>query len=571
MNTKIIHTLLLYICSTFLGNIFSQNFSLDIRGKDSVENNILHNLYYKKSFSDYSSLSKEIDSTISTIIKKGYINAELKSLEKISDSSYLATLFLHNNYDKIRITNPEVLYAAGLQKKNLFSWINSEQNEILEFPFEDIEVILKALHLQIIETGDPFAVIRLTDIIPDAEETNVLNAKIDLYHTDKRIVTDIVVKGYEKFPKSFLKHTFGIKKGMLFQYQNIINKSVLIDHLAFAKNIKSPEVLFKEDETVLYLYIEKRKANNFDGILGFATEESTGKLTLNGYVNLALINNLNFGEKLSLEYRNDGQLQEEFDVQTELPFLFNTPFGVEAGLNLFKLDSSYITIKNHIYLNYKINYRTKVFAGYKTQKSENLLNQDNTTLLLSDYNIKAAVLGAGYEITQPGILFPLKTSILFSAEAGEKSIFQKKSPHYVGNFKAAHIFNLNSLNSIFTESISSYLSSENVLENELIRFGGIKSIRGFDENSLTATFYTVLRTEYRYLISNNSYVHTIADLAYMQSSITNTDHQLYSFGIGLGQYTRAGILQLNIANGKTDGQNFKFSNTKIHLSLRATF
>lgn len=141
----------------------------------------------------------------------------------------------------------------------------------------------------------------------------------------------------------------------------------------------------------------------------------------------------------------------------------------------------------------------------------------------------------------------------------------------MGNFKAAHIFNLNSLNSIFTESISSYLSSENVLENELIRFGGIKSIRGFDENSLTATFYTVLRTEYRYLISNNSYVHTIADLAYMQSSITNTDHQLYSFGIGLGQYTRAGILQLNIANGKTDGQNFKFSNTKIHLSLRATF
>jgi hypothetical protein len=130
LNTKIIHTLLLYIYSTFLGNIFSQNFSLDIRGKDSVENNILHNLYYKKSFSDYSSLSKEIDSTISTIIKKGYINAELKSLEKISDSSYLATLFLHNNYDKIRITNPEVLYSSGLQKKNLFSWINSEQNEI---------------------------------------------------------------------------------------------------------------------------------------------------------------------------------------------------------------------------------------------------------------------------------------------------------------------------------------------------------------------------------------------------------------------------------------------------------
>ena len=61
------------------------------------------------------------------------------------------------------------------------------------------------------------------------------------------------------------------------------------------------------------LYLEKNKSNRFEGFLGFGSEETTGDLELNGYLNLNLVNNLNYGESFILNYRSD-----ENDLKTEL-------------------------------------------------------------------------------------------------------------------------------------------------------------------------------------------------------------------------------------------------------------
>lgn len=571
MKNWTLYILLLYIYTSFSGNVQAQNLQLRIQGKDSIENQVLKNLNYKTTFSDYLSLSEEVYTTLSVLTKKGYVNSKLHSLQKDTDSSYLAQVSLHHKYEKIILLNPAILFPTGIQKNDLYPWGIWNKNDQFEISFEHTEEILQAINLLITETGDPFATIQLTEIHPEPDNTGILTAKFALTYTEKRTVTDLVIKGYEKFPKSFLRYTFGIREGMLFQYQKIVEKNKLIEQLPFVTSMKDPEVLFKEDETVVYFYFDKKAANTFDGILGFSTDETTGRLILNGYINLMLLNNLNFGERLSLEYRNDGQLQETFDVAVELPYLLKSPFGIEAGLNLFKQDSSYVTVKNQLLLNYKLNHRTQLFGGYKTQRSENLLKDENLNSHLADYAIKAGVLGAHYEVMQPHAMFPIKTRISLTGELGKKEVFQNKSPHFRGESIITHLFNLNQTSSFFAENISQIMLSENATENELIRLGGIKSIRGFDENSLSATFYSVLRTEYRYMISPQSYVHTLADAAFLQSDITHTNHQLYSFGIGLGQLTRAGLLQLSIANGKIDNQNFKFSNTKIHVSLRAVF
>ena len=51
-----------------------------------------------------------------------------------------------------------------------------------------------------------------------------------------------------------------------------------------------------------------------------------------------------------------------------------------------------------------------------------------------------------------------------------------------------YIFNLNYKNSIYLKNSTQLLNSENYLTNELFRFGGINSIRGFNENSIDASF-----------------------------------------------------------------------------------
>ena len=135
----------------------------------------------------------------------------------------------------------------------------------------------------------------------------------------------------------------------------------------------------------------------------------------------------------------------------------------------------------------------------------------------------------------------------------------------------SHIFNLNFKNSIYLGNSTSVLSSETYLTNELFRFGGINSIRGFSENSIDASLFSVLNTEYRYLLGRTTYLHSIIDLAYFENQTLNLKEELYSFGLGLGLQTEAGVFKLNIANGVSATQNFKFSNTKIHISLSSRF
>ena len=109
------------------------------------------------------------------------------------------------------------------------------------------------------------------------------------------------------------------------------------------------------------------------------------------------------------------------------------------------------------------------------------------------------------------------------------------------------------------------------LVNELFRFGGINSIRGFNENSIDASFYSVLNSEYRYQFNQDIYIHSIIDFAYFENQITALKQKLYSFGIGIGIQTSAGIIKFSIANGNAEHQDFNFSNTKIHISISSKF
>lgn len=133
------------------------------------------------------------------------------------------------------------------------------------------------------------------------------------------------------------------------------------------------------------------------------------------------------------------------------------------------------------------------------------------------------------------------------------------------------IFNLNNTNSIYLKIAGAGINTDHYLTNELFRFGGILTIRGFEENSLLASLYTVLNTEYRYQLNNTIYIHSIFDAAYFENDIALAKEKLFGFGFGFGIYTKSGLLKFNYANGKSENQKIKLSDSKIHLSLSAIF
>ena len=67
-----------------------------------------------------------------------------------------------------------------------------------------------------------------------------------------------------------------------------------------------------------------------------------------------------------------------------------------------------------------------------------------------------------------------------------------------------HTFNLNKKNTVYLKNTTKAITSEGYLTNELYRFGGINSIRGFAENSIDASLLSILNTEYRYLVKSTN-------------------------------------------------------------------
>ena len=130
---------------------------------------------------------------------------------------------------------------------------------------------------------------------------------------------------------------------------------------------------------------------------------------------------------------------------------------------------------------------------------------------------------------------------------------------------------MNSKNSISIKSQNYYLKSNQYIINELYRFGGVNSIRGFNENSLQGNLFTSLLTEYRYTISPSLYIHSILDYGYYKDQTSNRNENLLSLGMGFGILTKNGLINLIYANGSTKEQTAKLSNSIVHISFKANF
>ena len=169
------------------------------------------------------------------------------------------------------------------------------------------------------------------------------------------------------------------------------------------------------------------------------------------------------------------------------------------------------------------------------------------------------------------LLFPVNASLSLETNFGNRTSNISKEQQALILANAFKVFNLNARNSIYIRLNAEQLNSDTFFENELRRFGGINSIRGFEENSILASQFGLINSEYRYKLSNGIYVHTIIDAAYFENKINDSRQKLFGYGLGLGILTKSGLLKLNYANGKSEDQKFKLSNSKIHISLKATF
>ena len=546
---------LLYITLLITLNGAAQQFRLEITAQDSLSKKVLDSIKPGELYKDYKAASESLEALSKKLAQLGYFENSISPITKTSDSLFNSTLSIGNQYENI------LVLTYKLDQRSL-EYMSITQDTLVLKP-EQVERFMNNNLTIWFEKGFSFATLQLTNLKKVSPSS--ISATLEVDTKELRKIDHIIVKGYEQFPKPFLTHLYNIRKGDRLNLNEINKKLNNFKETPFVSPIKPPELLFTQDSTTLYLYIKKENSNFLDGFLGFSNNATDQKIKLNGYLKLDLTNNLNSGERLSILYRSTENEQRTFKANLELPYLFKSPIGLDAALEIFKQDSTFLTTNQKISSTYQISKKMQLAAGYQRTNSTSL---DSLNTFIEDFTTNSFIAGFKYNLTSPLDFRP--NNLNLNLGFGVRKSTAKENV-IDGTLEASKSIALNNRNIIYIKNSNHGLFTENPLQNQLFRLGGIKSIRGFEEQSIPATLASILSTEYIYRLGNTMNVFSIIDLGYIEDQTINNTDKLISFGFGLDFIRKSNQLSLIFANGKTSNTNFNFSNSKVHISLTTRF
>ena len=146
---------------------------------------------------------------------------------------------------------------ADLFKKNGFEPIVHKGKKYTKVPVEILEKTLESISNLVANENSPFSTVKLTNIRYFEKS---LEADLKISKGGKRILNEVKILGYKKFPNSFVKRFLEINTNEVFKLNEIHQKMKALNQLSFAKEKRPAELMFKQDSTILYVYLEKNKA-----------------------------------------------------------------------------------------------------------------------------------------------------------------------------------------------------------------------------------------------------------------------------------------------------------------------
>jgi hypothetical protein len=287
-------------------------------------------------------------------------------------------------------------------------------------------------------------------------------------------------------------------------------------------------------------------------------------------MDVRLNNSLNYGEQININYKSTNDSDRFLKTNIVAPYIMSTPIGLELNLNLTKKDSTYTKDKQSFGVSYLINNKHNVSFHISTINSTISLETPNN--LIKDYKSNFKKIKYNYrEVNLNNKLIPIKLLTSLEFLSGERKDNFGTNKQNIYQARAFNNFNITKKSIIYLNLESFLLKSNNYYLNEMLLFGGINSIRGFEENSITTNKLNLINFEYRLKLNNDIYLNSIFDTAHYENKLTNIRDNIYGVGFGLNINTNSGVFRINYANGIRKGQDIDLKLSKIHVSFSNIF
>ncbi len=550
------------------------------------------NLGLVSSFKSMASCAEYINQLPAYLEAKGFATVSLDSIRYDSSEAFVR-LYLGDEFKWSHIhtlqTDATLLSGVGWdEKKYLAKPLNFRQIQYTQ------QLILEWLE----NNGYPFARVALDSIILVNGELTA-HLKIDrgpLYRIDS-----IRLYGTAKISKDFLQQYLNIPDGGIYKKEKLETISKKIRDLPYIQEQQYWTLTLLGTGSVLNLYLKPKKSSQIDVLLGFLPNNnqlSSKKLLVTGEATINLKNALGNGESIGLNWQQIQVQSPRLNLYFQQPYLFKSPLGLNVSFDLFKKDSSYLNINALLGIQYSAS-ATKTASVFIQSSSSSLLNVDTllviaTRRLPAEADISSVNLGLTYEFNNTNYRFnPIKGNELqFTGTVGTRKIKKNnqivklidpsdagfsfnslydtlKLNSYEFRIKliAAHYFQLARVSTLKLGINVGVFQSPNTFRNEAFQIGGYRLLRGFDEESILASQYSVGTIEYRFLIAQNSFLFSFLDLGWAKSDIPgySVNNTFLGFGLGLAFETKAGIFNISYAVGKRDDTNLNLRQAKIHL------
>jgi len=435
--------------------------------------------------------------------------------------------------------------------------------------------------------GFPFASVFLDSI---SEKNDTVFAQLMIDKNIRCTFDTIVVRGNLKIAKSYLK-----------AYLNFINKKTynesvvkqipkLVQEIPFANETQPSAIEFTEDKASLYLFLDKKRVNQFDGYIGLVPVSThTGKIAVSGELNLHLMNLFTIGESVDIQWRASERFSQFLEIKLNFPYLFKTPLGVDGLFMLEKKDTTYLNMNYVIGLNYSFrgyNY-ARVYFDFATSNilAKNLYSSADF-LSYSDY--RKTMYGFSFRFRELDFIYNPKKGydLNLNIAVGNRKIIKKQNAdenYYKGidlqtvryriQGKIKGYIPLHKRWVMVLGAEAGSLFGKHFLINELFRFGGMNSLQGFDDLSIRASSYAIGLTELRFIVAKIAYLNAFFNGAWYEQKVTNNYIHDFPFGFGLGVAftTKAGLFYLSYALGQQQNIPISFKTGKIHFGLAIQF
>lgn len=563
------------------GTGFAQRqFTLSIVG--TPDDDVLRKVKYENTFTTIAAREKEIHSVLVSLWNDGYLAARTDSIRQDSTSQ---TVYINAGQQyQWAVLSPgnvddEILSFAGYHKRNF-------RNKI--FKVKEVARIQERILLWCENNGYPFASIRLDSV--EFENDGRIKSQLNLTRNRFTKIDSIIVKGSLKTSEAFLYNYIGIAPGDPYSESKIAALSPRIKELSFAKESKPFTILFTDRYTKLTLYLDKKKAGQFDGIVGILPDNS-GNVVFTGDVRLKLQNSLRRGELIELNWRRLQTQTQDLKAKISYPYLFRTPAGIDYSIKLYRRDTSFLHVQQVFGLQYIFTGNTGIRAYVKNTSSSLLATtgMENLTTLPSTADISAISYGLGAHIEKLDYKFnPTRGWLVdFTWDIGTRTIKENsglnpviyeglklKTAAYSSSLTIEKFWPMGKRMTILSGIKSAWaFNSGFLLRNELSRIGGLTTLRGFDEESIFASSYAITTIEYRFLLEQNSWFFAFYDQGWYENDSKDTfvTDTPYGFGTGVTFETKAGIFALTYALGSQFGQPVQFRSGKIHVGFIGLF